>query len=58
MKRLSEAQMKRLSLDDRFRYADMLCKRLDILSHGSAEDLERLDRKINKFLKQATARTM
>lgn len=55
MKRLSEAQMKRLSLDDRFRYADMLCERLDILSHGSAEDLKRIDKKIKRFLKEKTA---
>lgn len=58
MKRLTEEQKKRLSIDDKFKYADMLCKRLDILKLGSAQDLERLDRKINKFLMQATARKM
>lgn len=58
MKRLTEDQKKRMSIDDMFRYADMLCDRLDILKSGSAQDLERLDRKINKFLMQATARKM
>lgn len=55
MKRLTEGQKKRLSIEDKIRYADLLCERLDILKHGSKEDMERIDRAIKKFQKENAA---